>query len=430
MNATTHRLNSALFGAICGGGGGPEAIRILKASQRSKAVLSIGAVVALARDRGHRHGGLARDAYDLLCETERDTPEAVAAVLDYPTVGAWALRTALELDRGDVAGAEPQRMAAVAAAAAVRAGAPARLPVIPRVDGRVVLPSLGVAALPDGSGPVRFVSDPDGPRLLGPGRPVRIAGPDDAAWSGVPEMFVAHDGLGLALRFDHLDEADDASSSPGLAADWQAKVAAGWRILVGRHRPVATEFIEAITLLAPLPDPAAGTASSTARHAFGAIAMSTPTDPRSVAVTLAHELQHAKLSALMDLFPLVLPGADEGCYVPWRPDPRPIGGVLQGAYAHLAIADFWRREMAVDQSPDELFAAQVEFLRWRDAVGSTAERLLASERLTSLGDRLVGGVLATIESWTDTTPTAARRHAAALAAQHRARWERAHGLVR
>lgn len=423
MNARTHRLDSEVFDAICGGRGGPAAIRILRAAERSKAVLSVGAVVSLARSTRHPHYPLTRDAYDLLREVELSAPEAVAAVLDYPTVGAWALRTALALMNGDAAGAEPQRLATVAAAAAARAGVAARLPVIPSAEGRVALPSLGVAALPGEPGRVEFASGPTMSELVGSTGRVRLAGNGDGAWSAVPVLRVSHDGLAVLLRFDHLDTSGTAIST-ATAAVWQERIAAGWRILVERHRPVAEEFVEAISLIAPMPDPLEGSVSATARHAFGAIGMSTPADPRSVAVTLAHELQHCKLSAVMDLVPLVRAGIEGRYYAPWRSDPRPFAGVLQGVYAHLAIADFWRREMT-----ESMVAAQVEYARWRDAVASTAGRLLASGHLTSPGRRLVDGVLTEIGSWTDEVSTAAQRQADTSAGEHRARWESAYGPV-
>jgi HEXXH motif-containing protein len=423
MNAMTHRLDSAMFEAICGGRGGPEAIRALCAAERSKAVLSVGAVVTLARRSGHPHHALAQDAYNLLREIELSAPDAVSVVLDYPTVSAWALQTALALTIGDVARAEPQRLATVAAAAAARAGVAARLRVIPSGDGRVALPSLGVARLPGEPGRVEFASGSAVSELVGTNVRVRLVEAGDGAWSGVPILRVEHDGLAVSLSFDHLDTSSPAMSIATVSL-WQERIAAGWRILVERHRHVADEFVEAITLLAPMPDPAEGSVSATARHAFGAIAMSTPGDPRSVAVTLAHELQHSKLSAVMDLVPLVSAGTGGRYYTPWRSDPRPFPGVLQGVYAHLAIADFWRREMT-----DGMFAAQVEYARWRDAVASTATRLLDSDHLTDLGRRLVDGVLAEIGVWHDEVTAPAQRHADSLAREHRAQFERAHGPV-
>jgi HEXXH motif-containing protein len=56
---------------------------------------------------------------------------------------------------------------------------------------------------------------------------------------------------------------------------------------------------------------------------------------------LVHEIQHTKLGVLTDLVPLHDAGPEAVYRVPWRSDLRPFGGVLQGTYAHLALADFW-----------------------------------------------------------------------------------------
>ncbi|MDG4821731.1 HEXXH motif-containing putative peptide modification protein [Asanoa sp. WMMD1127] len=424
----THRLSQTTFTALCGGGGGPATIRQLRAAQRSKTILAIGAVVALAEETRHPHRTLTADAYALLRELEADRPAAVGAALDYPSVGAWALRTAHALHRGDHTGAEPAWLGAVAATAAVRAGATARLSVQPRQRGHLPLPSLGVCTALDPAAPVEFVSGSDGAELRTGHRRIKVGA--DPQWSAVPWLRAAHGELAVDLRFDHLD-ADDApapaGADPRTAAAWAERVNPAWQVLVDRHHPVAVEFAEAISVLAPLTDPPAGTVSATGRHAFGAIAMSTPASPRSVAVTFAHELQHAKLSAVMDLFPLVSGDPGGRHYAPWRPDPRPLIGLVHGVYAHLAIADFWRREL---RTPDgELSLVAFEFVRWRDAVRDTAARLAGNDRLTDLGRRLIHGVLAEVDGWQAEVPAGAAARARAAAADHRDRWVRAHGPI-
>ncbi|MEV4624483.1 HEXXH motif-containing putative peptide modification protein [Asanoa sp. NPDC049573] len=349
-------------------------------------------------------------------------PEAVAPVLDYPSVGAWALRTAHALHRRDLATAEPDWLAAVAAAAAVRALAPARLPVPAPARGHLALPSLGGSTALDPAAPVELVCGADGAELVSGARRVRVGGPH---WSPLPTVRAVHGGLAVNLRFDHLDGAPAPGDADRRTAEvWQSRVAPGWQVLVDRHRPVALEFAEAISVLAPLADPPTGTVSATGRHAFGAIAMSTPATPRSVAVTFAHELQHAKLSALMDLFPLVSGAPGGRHYAPWRPDPRPLIGLVHGVYAHLAIADFWRRELAGGGS-----LAEFEYARWRAAVQETATRLAGDANLTDLGRRVVDGVLAEVDGWHEEVRPAAAAQARSAADQHRDRWVAAHGPI-
>ena len=62
-----------------------------------------------------------------------------------------------------------------------------------------------------------------------------------------------------------------------------------------------------------------------------------------MAETLVHEFQHVKLGGLMDMVRLVEVGRGAGLCA-WRQDPRPAGGLLQGAYAHLGIVRFWRAQ--------------------------------------------------------------------------------------
>src|SRR5690606_2824855 len=116
--------------------------------------------------------------------------------------------------------------------------------------------------------------------------------------------------------------------------------------------------------------------SATSVDAFGAVALSLPSDAPALAATLVHEFQHTKLSALLDLVPLLRPdrttpeeqatsGKVAQCYAPWRPDPRPLSGLLQGVYAHLGLCGFWHERYRAG-GRDVLYAA-FELVRSRDA---------------------------------------------------------------
>lgn len=67
--------------------------------------------------------------------------------------------------------------------------------------------------------------------------------------------------------------------------------------------------------------------------------------PGRATTFLMHEFQHVKLGAVLVLLDLYDP-ADSGQYhAPRRKDPRSLEGLLQGcrgAYAHIAVTDFWR----------------------------------------------------------------------------------------
>ena len=76
-------------------------------------------------------------------------------------------------------------------------------------------------------------------------------------------------------------------------------------------------------------------ASSTSPEVFGAVALAVPPDRVTGAVTLAHEIQHVKLGAPLDVVTLTLPDDGTRYHAPWRDDPRPLGTLLQGAYGRL-----------------------------------------------------------------------------------------------
>src|SRR5581483_603165 len=95
------------------------------------------------------------------------------------------------------------------------------------------------------------------------------------------------------------------------------------------------------------------------------------------AVTLAHELQHLKLGALLDIVTLALPDDGRRYYAPWRDDPRPLGGLLQGAYAYFGVSGFWRPHWPSRHSdPADGLLAQAlsSSVRWlvRSAPGRTS----------------------------------------------------------
>jgi uncharacterized protein len=148
----------------------------------------------------------------------------------------------------------------------------------------------------------------------------------------------------------------------------------------------------------PLSAPAAGREiSATARNAFGAVAAAMAADPAALALLLIHEFQHVKLGAMLDLYDLFDPADDRLFDAPWRQDRRPLEGLLQGTYAHVAVTDFWRiRRQAPGPCAD---AAASRFAHWRVQTAKAIETLDGSGSLTLLGKRFVGAMGSTVSSW-------------------------------
>jgi HEXXH motif-containing protein len=426
MSLAYHRLPARAFDVLAAGGGA-GAIGLLRRSQHSKHVL-------LLRGVGER----APAAYDLLARAQRKDRDAVGAVVRYPAVGAWAYRTTLALRGGpQPPGASPDGLGNIAAAAAIRAGEPGEIPVSAS-DGRVVLPSLGAADVNvavTGAGAATVRITPSGAQVRTAYGQVEIPPryfEAAAGWRPLRPVLPAGGEMAGILVDDVDPFRMPAAPDPAVARDlstWRPAFAEAWNLLRGYHPGVAAEVAGMIGVAVPLATPPHGQVSSSSPEAFGAVAMSEPTDARSLAVTLTHEVQHMKLSAVLDLVPLAVPDDGSRYYAPWRDDPRPASGLLQGSYAYLGVTGFWRRQRAAATGADAV--ADAEFARWRDSAALGCGTLLASGRLTPDGERFVRTMTATLRRWlAETVPEPARRLAAAENERHRARWEGRHGPAR
>ncbi|MBM7776103.1 uncharacterized protein JOD54_006307 [Actinokineospora baliensis] len=378
---TQHVVPEDVFDDLAAGRGGAAAARLLVSARRSR---TLSFIRLLANDS---------EAFAVLGELRQHAPHAVNRVLDDPMVGLWATASLLRRERGLTT---PGCLAQVAAAAAIRADVRVRLTFAEEAR---VLPSLG---------PVDPVS----------GR----VGTDQLRWRPFPALVPAP---GLRWTFGGwpsglLPDGLGLSQAPDLAL-WAERVTAAWDLLAADHPVLAEELAVMVTAVAPLDPTDVGEMSATVGDALGCVFLSLGADAELVAVTLAHELHHAKLAVLMDLFPLFDTADDRRFYAPWRTDPRPVAGLLHGIYAHLTIAAFWRRRREVSESS----RANQEFARWRAATWSTSQVLLASGALTPIGRRFVEQISAQVQGWlADPVPAEDLRAATELLTEHRNRWSR------
>jgi HEXXH motif-containing protein len=424
-----HRVPQPLFDEIAAGGGGTEAVDALAAGQRSKRKILLAGVPGAARAASPDQRRLASLGYDLLAEAQLYDSAAADVVISYPSVGAWARRTVRGLLRPDAAlpGAEPDLMCAVAAAAAIRARLPAQIEV-PVRRGVVMLPSLGAAAADGERAVVR--STAAGAEVYSASRRVEIpADPhrDAGGWTGLRRVTAGP----LDALVDDLDPfrmpavQDLASRLDAAQADlWAAAFRQAWAMLHQHHRATAVEVAAAVKVIVPRDVPPLGVVSSSSPDTFGAVAMSQPYDGCALAETLAHEVQHLKLSALIDVVKLTEPDNGSSFYAPWRDDPRPADGLLQGIYAYLGVSGFWRLQR-LHEHGDARMRADARYVRWRDAAATAAETLRSSGRLTPAGSRFVEVIVRTLSGWgaKDRVPEQAHTLARQIAEQHRRRWE-------
>lgn len=420
MNLAEHRIPAEAFDELAAGAGGVETVERLISAQYSKHLLLLRGVLEAARGAGHPAWPQARRAYDLLASIQSSHPEAVDAVLRHPSVGAWARHTIVTLDT-------PEQMAALAAAAAIRAGVACEVDVAV-IDRVINLPSLGQLTLDHDATVATVHCFPGGSEVTTGGGFMRIGG-DARGWRGLRSLTAETDSRRLDVLVDDLDPhrmpGSDALRGPLTtqeAGHWQELLDDGWELLVRNHPSVAEQVSVAISVFTPLAPPSGGMSSATSRETFGCVAMSTPPDGHALAVTLAHETQHAKLSALLDIVPLTKPDDGSRYYAPWRDDPRPAAGLLQGAYAYVGVTDFWQRQRHHEDG-EAAIRANAEFARWRSAARLVTTTLLDSDALTGPGVTFVGGMARRLDQWAgEPVPAASTMLAAGAADRHRSLW--------
>jgi uncharacterized protein len=101
-----------------------------------------------------------------------------------------------------------------------------------------------------------------------------------------------------------------------------------------------------------------------------------------------HEFQHVKLGAILDEYDLCDPADRRLFHAPWRTDERPIEGLLQGTYAHLAVTDYWRQRQSATSGMAAAEASE-QFDRWHAHTRNAINTLAKSGSLTPLGEMFV-----------------------------------------
>jgi uncharacterized protein len=385
VHRAVHQLPSGAFEAFAAGPGTTAAMTCLAELRLSQSRALLAAVAAIRpAGKDPMLAAAAAEGWSVLCALDASHPSAVAEVFASPYVRVWALRCLYpppggnpELDRAHLAG--------FAAAAAMRAGVAAELPVPVRA-GLVHIPSLGaldVGTLTDST--VRIVVDV---------HHQRFAADTEFAWQAVRQV------TGPALQFavEELDPFRDCHEWPATGRltppewrEWQHALNAAGSHLARVIPAYAQVMAVGLRAVVPLRSGRAEMRSATSRHAFGALALSLPSGPdvgNMVAEMLVHEFQHAKLFVLSDLYDLVDTTSLHRIRVPWRDDSRPPEGVLHGIYAHLALSQLSRA-----RGPEGRSA----WLKYRSWVRGACDALLETGALTLDGERFIAGMLMAVD---------------------------------
>lgn len=419
MNTATHRLSWADFDALAAGGGGPDTIAVLRAAQLSRRILLIHALARAVRDARpeiYRDGRFDHSLSVLAAARRRDRA-AVDEVLLHPQVGAWAMRclrrlrgTAEEAASEAPLEADLGHFGAVVAAAALRAATPAETTVWIR-DGEVMIPTYGLVRLPGslGWGTARIDGTAGTVTVSGPATaPVSVVVTDADSETWLPARRLRSGSGPFAINLI-LDDLDPFRGYPGHTVTdrlrdhdvrrWQDDLDGAWALLTASHPAWAASIVAGMRSLVPLA-PAAADAqfNATSADAVGAAAVTPPLKPLALASALVHEFQHTKLSSLLAIVDLCDDDERPVHYSPWRPDPRPLGGLFQGAYAYLGLTDFWRVQRLAMPEP-EAQLAHYEFARCRTMLSEAIEALLDSPHLTGPGREFATGMQTRLDSW-------------------------------
>lgn len=398
----THRLSEEAFTALASGDGDSTVIRSLCEAQQSKHLMLLHVIAQATAAAGPSSPGVSafQAGYSLLARVQEADPSTVAWLLGLPYLGAWAHDCLNQIDQRTPP--DFGYLACEAVVAALRAGVPFELDV-PASDGRVALPGLGYLHDIDGGEWIRLRSDG---KHLDAGTLVTVACadlvPDDGSrepvphWRGTPVVRAEAEGRIWEVLLDVSERPLDrymlpmsTTLAPDEVARWRQRIAAAWDVLVRHHGWAAEAIGEGVAVIVPMGSRShTDLDSATSPAAFGCIATSWPPDPVIMAETLVHEFQHIKLCGVMDLVRLHKP-CDQRVYAPWRPDPRPAGGLLQGVYAHLGVARFWDAQRYVETEPDSILRAQVMYERWWPTIEQCTGTLLKTGSLTPAGVRFV-----------------------------------------
>ncbi|GGN78053.1 HEXXH motif domain-containing protein [Streptomyces albiflavescens] len=393
------------------------------------------------------------------------TLSPVRTQLLHPFVGPWARHClrGLGAAAGPRAGRDGRELSrdlayfgALAAVLAARAGVSYAVRLRAR-DGVLTLPSLGaLRTSASGDVPVDVVHRRGILTLRRRGEKnivVRLQGGGFGAWSEAAAWAPAYALPGLLpgsdpVPLDDLDPYRTARGGPqhhelsgpvALDDAERKRWLQSWSGIAsvlrpgGEHR--VTEAVALLRCLVPLSAPPGSTAggrttgscSGTRREAFGALLSSTPPTPMTFAATLVHELQHTKLAALSDMLTLHHAGPQARYFAPWRPDPRPYDGLLQGTYSHLALADFFQRTALVTTHPAHRDSAWAQHARYREQVGAVLPALVGSGDLTAQGRRFVDQMVAVYERLAEhPAPRGQTARAEAYIRAARALWTQRH----
>nr|WP_269328864.1 HEXXH motif domain-containing protein [Kineosporia babensis] len=437
-------LPARTFRRIAAGHLDAEVVALLHAAERSRRLLLLQHLITQCRQHPDLLGPLdgVAAALDLLVAAERSNPATFEALLLDPHTGMWlahALRLLSLPEPQDSASMLWTRLGALSTLA-VSAALQARIPFsirVPLQDGQLYLPGAGRLDLGPAKGPAVALASSEAGELTVEGLGRQITLHPSALES--PPVVRASAGAGpvLQVRIDHLDPLPARVGlpppiplDPEAVENWRTSLQQAWTLLGSDHPAETAPLSAGLKSLLPLSSQGSGPTAGSSADAFGAAAMALLPDTTDLACALVHEFRHSVLNGLMRLVPLYRPEPGRpGFYAPWRDDPRPLPGMLHGAYAFSAVTSFWEARRAIDQG-DAARRAELEFSLARLNTMTVLDQLEGSDQLTGHGREFLAELRLNATGWSAAAVSAeADRLARIVAMTHRATWRAHHVRV-
>jgi uncharacterized protein len=384
LEARRHRLSSAQLAEIAWGRPSPQVIRELYAADDSRQRL----LAAEALRRSGRVEPPVLDALSVLEAAQRRDEQVVTRLMRAGWLGTLAVSL---LDDPDSAYQVANRLGTLAAVAALRTGMDAWL-AVEVADGELHLPGTGTLTVTGAPSSTAVLAVQDGHLDVAvAGHRLRLPTAPTPDWSPVRAVHV--DGLHVLIDDQHPGRDCFEQPLAGRLSEtafrrWRRVITASWRLLCEVAPDAARQVAHGVRVVVPLASTSGGMDTSVScRDALGAFATTAPASPVDFAVTMVHEWSHSLLNGMLGFVNLHEPTASPTSHsVAWRPDLRPIGGVIHGTFGFLAVAEAWRALLTHDGAREQ---AAAELARRRRQLGEVLTTLPAAPELTDQGRRFV-----------------------------------------
>lgn len=388
---------------------------MLSRGDRSRRMVLLRVLLDSAARQPHALGPLpgAEALWETLVSAQRQAGVEFDEIFMQPQTGMWMAQTLRRL-HGPSRGPTPLWVDIgyalnIALAAIARAGVTIRT-LVPHRNGDVMIPTFGMARLGDpGYGITEAIVSGGWLRLRSEQGfcETRLSGtPDADGWWPLRTLQYGMADRDFTVWLDDIDPYREIGESvpPDRLSDaqarrWQDLFEGACAILAEDNLPQLHALAAGFRSVVPLSaSPDARMRSASSGDSSGSALISLPPDPLTLAVTLVHEFQHIKLGGVLHLLPLTDDDGAPRLYAPWRDDPRPLSGLLQGVYAFLGVTDFWRRRRRADINSRRRLA-DFEFALWREHTWQALGRLRTDAGLTDEGRRFASGMAARMSPW-------------------------------